>query len=741
MPGKPVNLLEPRFLANAHNLRMEDGVLAGQGDDPYLVFKPRGFVGFGCYVIDLDLEEISGDIRPRLYFHARHGFNQRSSELMRRTGPGHYRLYILVSGMVKSIRLDPADYGCKFRLRQFTLRRASLRTFFSRVSRNGENPGFENPQLSRTRKSLYRLAKHGISFERVENALRIEDRGSQFRRWIGLYDFNDAHQPVYNQWLEKLKRRPLISIVMPVYNTPPELLAAAVGSCRKQIYGNWELCIADDASTDPSMRPALERLAQEDPRIKVTYLEKNGHIAAATNAAFELVTADYVVLLDHDDILRPHALAEVVLLLDEKPDAEIIYSDEDKIDLNGHRFDPFFKPNWNPLLFLGQNYLNHLTVHRSENIRKAGGWRSDYNGSQDYDLNLRITAMVDQEKIFHIPKILYHWRATETSAALNATQKSYAVVNGGRALADFAARQGIAGDVETVEGTTWFRLKRSLPDPAPKVSIMIPTRNGRDILKQCIDSIHQLTDYPGYEIIVVDNNSDEPASLAYFEEIAKKGLARVIAYPHPFNFSAINNFAARHASGSILLLLNNDIEVISKDWLREMVSLALVPGTGCVGAMLYYPNEAIQHAGIVLGIGGVAGHSHKFFGRGHSGYFGRLKLPQNVSAVTGACLMVAKTIYEEVGGFDEENLKIAFNDVDFCLRVQAAGYRNAWTPYAELYHHESLSRGTENTPEKKARFSGEVRYMKARWGDALHQDPYYSPHLTLQREDYSLEAE
>lgn len=485
----------------------------------------------------------------------------------------------------------------------------------------------------------------------------------------------------------------------------------------------------------------LEDAAAGDARIKIAFRERNGHIAAATNSAFALASGAYAALLDHDDVLRPHALAEVALTLAKRPDAEILYSDEDKIDQKGIRFDPYFKPQWNPELLLCQNYFNHLTVHRSDNIRRAGGWRSGYDGSQDWDLNLRITSFIDHAKIVHIPKILYHWRATGTSAASAATQKSYAVVNGARALADHAARLGIDATVEEVADTTWFRLKRSLPDPAPKVSILIPTKNGRDVLRTCIESIRQRTDYPDYEIIVIDNNSDDPASLAYFRDIAAKGWARVIAYPHPFNYSAINNFAVRHAAGSLLVLLNNDIEVISRNWLREMAALALVPGAGCVGAMLYYPDDTIQHAGIVLGIGGVAGHGHKRFERGRSGYYGMLKLPHNVSAVTGACLMVAKAIYEEVGGLDEDHLRVAFNDVDFCLKVREAGYRNVWTPYAELYHHESLSRGIEDTPEKKQRFKSEVLHMLARWGDRLRADPYYSPHLTLRREDFSLRVE
>jgi GT2 family glycosyltransferase len=449
-----------------------------------------------------------------------------------------------------------------------------------------------------------------------------------------------------------------------------------------------------------------------------------------------------VALLDHDDILRPHALAEVAFALDRNPDAEIIYSDEDKIEEDGRRrFDPFFKPDWNPDLFLSQNYLNHLTVHRAANIRAAGGWRQDYYGSQDYDLNLRIVRAIDQRRIVHIPKILYHWRLTPQSMAQDESSKGYAVENAIKALQSYLDGSETRGDVEQIPETNWYRIRYALPEPAPLASLIIPTRNGFAILKSCIDSIAAKTTYSNYEIIIVDNGSDDPETLSYFRDLEARGAARVLPYPHPFNYSAINNFAVAQAKGNVVALVNNDIEVISPDWLTEMVSLALRPGIGCVGAKLYYPNDTIQHAGVIVGLGGVAGHSHKMFERKARGYFGRLKVTQNVSAVTGACLVVKKSIYEEVGGLDEENLKVAFNDVDFCLKVTEAGYFNVWTPFAELYHHESVSRGSEDDPVKRARFKSEVLFMKSKWGSVLSGDPHYSPHLTLKYEDYSINAE
>ena len=479
--------------------------------------------------------------------------------------------------------------------------------------------------------------------------------------------------------------------------------------------------------------------AARDSRIKVVFREENGHIAHATNSAFALATGEWVAMLDHDDLLRPNALAEVALEIARHPDAEIIYSDEDKIDEHGRRYDHHFKPDFSRELFRSQNYLNHLTVHRAENIRAVGGWRPGFEGSQDYDLNLRIFERISAADIRHIPKVLYHWRAVRGSTAWAGSEKSYAYTAGLHALQEHVERMFLPATAEKAPDTPFYRLRFNVPDPAPLVSLIIPTRDKVDLLRDCIESIRARTTYRNFEIVVVDNCSTESETIDYLTRLKETREASVLSYNGPFNYSAINNFAVAKARGSVIGLVNNDIEVISPNWLTEMVAWAVRPDVGCVGAKLYYPDESIQHAGIILGIDGVAGHSHKYFARNHNGYHARLKLVQNLSAVTGACLIVRRSVFDEVGGL-EPGLPVAFGDVDFCLKVREAGYQNVWTPFAELYHRESVSRGREDDPDKVRRFNDEVDFMKRKWGAMLVRDPFYSPNLTQGREDFSLSA-
>jgi O-antigen biosynthesis protein len=740
--GAGINLLEPFRATMSHDLHLDGNVWRATGLDPFIVYKLDGAANKGPVVVELDLEVLEGRVFPRLYFHGRKGFNQPSSELMRRTGAGHFKLHAYLPKACRMLRFDPAETGCAFRIRQFTIKRTTPVTFALRTMRDGANRGEERPQIARLAKAVRHMAKHGVAFEKVDGGRGDYKGDARYQKWINYFDYTEDERTAILNRVNQLERQPLISVLLPVYNTPEKLLDDAIGSVFDQIYGNWELCIADDASTAKWVRPALEAWQARDARIKVAFRTENGHIAEATNSAFALATGDYVAMLDHDDILRPHALAEVAFALQARPDAELLYSDEDKIEEDGRRrFDPFFKPEWNPDLFLSQNYLNHLTVHRAENIRRAGGWRKEFDGSQDYDLNLRVVNAIDPARIVHIPKILYHWRLTAQSMAKDEGAKSYAVDNAIKALQSFVDGWHSKGKVEQISNTNWYRIKYDIPEPSPLVSLIIPTRNGFRILKSCIDSILSKSEYRNFEILIVDNGSDDPETLAYLKQLEHDKTARVLPYPHPFNYSAINNFAVKQAKGSFIGFINNDIEVISPDWLNEMLGLAMRPGIGCVGAKLYYPNNTIQHAGVIIGLGGVAGHSHKYFDRSAKGYFGRLKVTQNVTAVTAACLVVKKSVFEEVGGFDEDNLKVAFNDVDFCLKVIEAGYLNVWTPFAELYHHESITRGSEDDPVKQARFKGEVQFMKAKWGKALALDRHYSPNLTLKYEDYSINVD
>jgi glycosyltransferase involved in cell wall biosynthesis len=533
------------------------------------------------------------------------------------------------------------------------------------------------------------------------------------------------------------KQRPLLSVLMPVYNTPERWLRRAIDSIREQVYENWELCIADDASTAPHVRPLLERCAAADPRIHVVFRAENGHISHASNSALELAHGAFVALLDHDDELAPDALAEVVLLLAGQPDADLVYTDEDKIDEDGRRYTPYFKPDYLPDLLTGQNCLSHLSVYRTALVRAVGGFRPGYEGSQDWDLALRVIDRTTPDRVRHIPKVLYHWRAISGSTAREVSEKDYSLGAARRALLDHFARHRIEVEVRPVRGDHW-QIVYPLPAKPPLVSIIIPTHNAAALLRTCVASILARTDYAPYEIVIVNNRSDDPATLALFGELTQEPTVHVVDYDAPFNFSAINNFAVREARGDVVCLLNNDIEVITGRWLDEMVSHALRPEIGAVGAMLYYPNLTVQHAGAVLGLGGVANHAFLHHAHGTEGYMNRARLAQNYSAVTGACLAIRRAVFAQVGGFNEIDLPIAFNDIDLCLRVRAAGYRNLWTPFAELFHHESASRGQEDTPEKQARFDREVAYMRRTWGPMLDHDPAYNLNLALNVEGWDL---
>lgn len=539
------------------------------------------------------------------------------------------------------------------------------------------------------------------------------------------------------QDLKNFKHQPLISIVVPVYNPDKELLAECIESVIAQSYGNWQLCLADDCSPKPHVREVLEHYQQIDSRVNVVFREKNGHISAASNSALEIASGEWTALLDHDDELHEHALYHVVKAINEKPEVALIYSDEDKMDEDGQRRDPHFKSDWNLDLLYSQNYVSHLGVYKTDLMKKIGGFRLGYEGSQDYDLLLRYSREINHKHIVHIPEVLYHWRIVEGSTAMGAGEKSYTTDAGIKALEDHFAALGQAVSVERGMHENIYKVNWLIEND-PLVSLIIPTYNGHEITKQAIDSIIDKSTYRNFEILLVDNNSNDPDSLAYFDEIAQHEQVTVLRYPYPFNYSAINNYAAEHANGDIIGLINNDVEVINPEWLAEMVSHAQRPDIGCVGAMLYYYNDTIQHAGVVTGIGGVAGHSHKHYKRGDYGYFRRLKVVQNYSAVTAACLLIRRSVFEEVKGLNETDLKVAFNDVDFCLKVKKAGYRNLWTPYAELYHYESISRGAEDNPEKIKRFMGEVEYMKSTWETDSVPDCYYSKNLSKTREDFSI---
>lgn len=530
-----------------------------------------------------------------------------------------------------------------------------------------------------------------------------------------------------------------ISIITPVYKPNLIHFNAMLASVFNQSYSNWQLILVDDSSQDIDLNLSL-REAEKDPRVTVVRRTENGHISKASNDGLEHATGEYIALLDHDDLLQIDALKAVIFYIEQEKlnanDVNILYSDEDKINEEGEFEQAHFKPQWNPDLLYSHNYICHLGVYKKSLLDQIGGFRVGVEGSQDYDLLLRAIKACDEKGIIHIPYVLYHWRIAQGSTALAGSEKNYTHDAGLKALQGyFSETQGVT--VETGLLSNTYKVNWPIVD-SPLVSIIIPTKNGLELVKQCINSLYALTDYKNFEVLLVDNQSNEPEALNYFKQLEHDNKVRLITYDKPFNYSAINNYAAGFAKGEVIVLMNNDIEIVSSNWLTEMLSHCLRKDIGCVGAKLYYPNNTIQHAGVVLGIGGVAGHSHKYFPKNHPGYFKRLSIIQNYSAVTAACLAVKKSIFDEVGGLNEKNLAIAFNDVDFCLRVQELGYRNLWTPYAEMIHHESVSRGGEDTPEKQARFANEVNYMKQAWGEQLMSDPCYSSWLSLDREDFTL---
>jgi glycosyltransferase involved in cell wall biosynthesis/cell division protein FtsB len=561
---------------------------------------------------------------------------------------------------------------------------------------------------------------------------------NDYQTWIKLYDSLDAQAIERIQAeIASFEKCPKISVVMPVYNAPLEFLKQAIESVQAQLYPHWELCIADDASTDAGIRPMLESFAKVDPRIKVVFRQQNGHISAASNSALELASGDFVALLDNDDLLPLHALYHVAKTILATPDAALIYSDEDKINPAGQRYDPYFKCELNYELLLAQNMICHLGVYRRTLLEGIGGFREGFEGAQDYDLTLRVLEKVLPEQVVHIPKVLYHWRAIPGSTALAADEKNYAAIAARKVIAEHLQRTGRGGTVTAAPGAPSLnRVRYALPAHLPLVSIIIPTRDHADILGICLASVLNKTSYPHFEIIVVDNGSVEQETQQLLAS-QPQDKVRVMRDDRPFNYSRLNNLAVQVAKGDVICLMNNDIEVLTPDWLEEMLSFALQSDIGCVGARLWYPSGVLQHGGVVLGIGGIAGHSHKYLSRQQSGYFGRAVLHQSFSAVTAACLVIRREIWEEVEGLDE-SFAVAFNDVDFCMRVRDGGYRNVWTPYAEMIHHESLSRGEEDNPEKIARFQSEIHRMDQRWGAALHKDPAYSPNLTHDHEDFSL---
>ena len=545
---------------------------------------------------------------------------------------------------------------------------------------------------------------------------------------------------------------PVISILTPLYNTPQHYLERFLASVQGQTCGAWQLCLADASDESHAyVGQTVRRLAGDDPRIRYVKIE-NGGIAANTNRAAALAEGEYLALADHDDELAPHAVYTVgrAILAGAKDGAkpQFLYSDEAlfrRTPKDAHV--AHFKPDYAPEYLMACNYICHLAVFSRALFEAVCGERPECDGAQDHDLFLRmIDRMQADDPVaapVHIPQVLYYWRVHAASTSGGTGAKPYVQAAAQKAVADHLAATGRKGVVEPGKFPGLCHVRWALPDPPPLVSILIPNKDHADDLEKCLHSIYARTNYDNYEVLVIENNSTDPATFDYYKTLPQRYEGcRVVTYRGGFNFSAINNFGRKAAKGQYLLLLNNDVEVLSHDWLGELLAEASQPGVAACGAMLYYPDDTIQHAGVITGLGGYAGHSHKYHRRGASGYLFRLAAVQDYSAVTAACLLVRAEVYDALGGLDEA-FTVAFNDVDFCLRIREAGWRIAWTPYAELYHFESKSRGSdEQDPAKKARFDAERARLYARHGrEKILHDPYYNPNLSLDYEDFRESAD
>lgn len=649
-------------------------------------------------------------------------------------------LQIKLDYYVKEIRKIYNSSGWRFLVKLY-----NVRDLFKRIPRKIKKAIsmcvklIKNINANNIRNAISYIKENGI--KEFCHKLFLKLRGSKisYEDWLKIN--LPTEEELNSQREYEFEYKPLISILIPTYKTPKHLLVETLNSVFNQTYSNWELCIADGASGEEYIKEMLDEYAQKDKRVKIKYLDENKGIAGNTQECYHMATGDYIGLFDHDDLLEPNALYEVVKAVNEDRTIDFIYTDEDKInEKSTHRFDPHFKQDFAIDTFRSYNYICHFSVFRKDLMDSIGGFRDGFNGSQDYDIILRATYKA--KNIHHIPKILYSWRVHSGSTAGNPKNKMYCYDSAKKAIAEDLKARGIKGTVRDGKYIGTYEVDYDIIGN-PKVSILIPTKDHIEDLNRTIMSVMKKTEYENYEIIVIENNSELKETFDYYKDIQEKySNIKVVTWEKGFNYSAINNFGAKYATGDYILLLNNDVEVINKEWLTKMLGLAQREDVGCVGAKLYYPDSTIQHGGIIVGLGGAAAHAHRGFSKKAYGYFLRLGLTQNLSAVTGACLLVKKSVFDEVNGLDE-SFEVAYNDVDFCLRVLKTGRVNVWTPYAELYHYESKSRGDDSKdPVKAERFRGEFNRFRERYEDFLEKgDPYYNPNLTLSAEDFSLRYE
>ncbi|MDO4616815.1 MAG: glycosyltransferase family 2 protein [Lachnospiraceae bacterium] len=585
------------------------------------------------------------------------------------------------------------------------------------------------------KKGFLYLKHYGLKDFLVRLSERMEPEEVPYGPWYQEHKASAAE-------LEKQRRvhwdNPVtISVAVPAYHTPEEFLCQLLDSLQAQTYPFWELCIANASPEDRQMKAVLDRYQADDKRIRVLDLKENAGIAENTNAAIFMATGAYVGLLDHDDLLAPDCLYEVAVRIRDEQ-ADMVYTDEDKVTADlGEHYQPHLKPDFSPDLLRSNNYICHFLTVKKSLIEKAGGFRKEFDGAQDHDFIFRCSEQA--EHIAHVPRILYHWRTHKASTADNPASKLYAYDAGKRAVEEHLKRVGLKGEVSHTKDYGFYDVNYQVQGE-PLVSILIPNKDQRKTLETCIRSIREKTTYKNYEILIIENNSVEETTFSYYRTLAADPRIRLLRWKKGFNYSAINNFAARRAKGDYLLFLNNDIEVQSPDWIEQLLANCQRPDVGICGCKLYYPDHTIQHAGVIVGLGGIAGHAFLNMPGSRSGYLHKASIQLNTSAVTAACMMMEKKLFDSLGGF-EEKLTVAFNDVDLCLRTVQAGRRIVYNPHAEMIHYESKSRGAEDSPEKVRRFQSEIEFMRTRWIDFLKKgDPMYNPNLTLSKWNYSLRA-
>lgn len=636
-------------------------------------------------------------------------------------------------GLIRTVRWDPDDKANEVTIESLSLVPLDFETALATVTANLPVDADLGPDADAARTALAQPRMTAVDAQRtmrlLTSHLRGQDNGYAIwrRRWV---EPRAEDYPRIRALTEALAVKPTFSFVIPVYNPPIQLLKECIDSLLAQTYPHLEICLADDRSPDPRVLETLERYARRDPRIKIAARAANGHISAASNSAIALATGEFVVLVDHDDVIPDYALFVVADYINRHPHAQVLFSDEDKITVSGDRFEPYFKGTFDPWLMFGHNMVSHLGVYRRDLLDKVGGFRLGLEGSQDYDLLLRCWEEVGDDAIVHIPHVLYHWRVTPGSTSISADQKSYAITAAQNAINGHFSRTGTP--LLSVDGFApgTSAIRRTRNDEA-LVSIIIPTRDGLEDLSACIASILR-HDHRATEILIVDNGSEQPETLAYLEDLDRRGVARILRHPQPFNFSEINNLAAAQARGDILCFLNNDTETVTKDWLDRARILLTLPQVGVVGARLLYPDGAIQHFGVHIGTAehGVASHPHHGHPGSHPGYFGKARLTQQFSAVTAACLFIRREVFDRIGGFDPQ-LRVAYNDVDLCLKVRREGLQIVGDAGLVLIHKESRTRGSDVDGEKAARLEREAALMRERWSQTLARDPFYSPNHSL----------